>query len=99
MSTTQIRLTFEDGCNVAFAFAVPPVLGLSTVGNPHLDFDVGTVVYADVSDYAGPYEATPTQSTQVFATEGRRMLHDFMVNPIPHNYGLITYNGSTIMVS
>lgn len=89
MSTTPIRLYFQDGCAVRFAFASAPTL----------DFDVGTVVYGTADDYTGAYEATPTQSTQTFATEGKRMVHDFVVNPIPHNYGLITYNGSSLMVS
>lgn len=90
MSTTPIRLWFQDGCEVRFRFPQPPSIG-------HLD--VGTVVYGTADDYTGEYEATPTQSTQTFATEGKRMVHDFVVNPIPHNYGLITYNGSSLMVS
>ena len=99
MTTTPIRLFFEDGCAVRFTFSGAPHLGFSTPAQPSLDFDVGTVVYGTASDYTGAYEATPTQSTQVFATEGKRMRRDFTVNPIPHNYGLITYNGSSLMVS
>ncbi len=50
-------------------------------------------------EYAGPYEATPTQGTQIFATAGKSMLRDFTVNPIPSNYGLITWNGAILTVS
>ena len=89
MTTTPIRLYFEDGCEVRFEFS----------DSPRFDFDVGTIIYGTVDEYTGAYEATPTQSMQLFATEGKRMLHDFTVNPIPHNYGLITYDGSTIRVS
>ena len=65
-----------------------------------VDLNIGGEIYGiEIPPYEGAYEATPTQSTQLFATEGKRMLHDFTVNPIPHNYGLITYDGSKIMVS
>lgn len=50
-------------------------------------------------EYEGPYEATPTQSTQTFPTKDKGMAQDFVVNPIPSNYGLITWNGSVLTVS
>ena len=60
----------------------------------------GSVALATgVSDYAGPYEATPTREAQTFPTAGRRMASDFTVGPIPSNWGLITWNGSTLTVS
>lgn len=49
--------------------------------------------------YHGTYEATPSSEVQVFPTESKMMEHDFIVNPIPSNYGLITWNGSTLTVS
>ena len=49
--------------------------------------------------YSGAYEATPTQAEQVFRTGGFSMVRDFVVHPIPQNYGLITYNGFHITVS
>lgn len=57
------------------------------------------VVNADADEYAGPYEATPTASAQTFPTTGKLMTADFVVNPIPSNYGLITWNGQTLTVS
>jgi len=57
------------------------------------------VVNANAEEYAGPYEATPTASAQTFPTTGKLMTADFVVNPIPSNWGLITWNGSTITVS
>jgi hypothetical protein len=62
--------------------------------------DVGTAIVASIAeDYDGEYDITPSSAAQVFQTEGKRVLHDFVVEPIPQNYGLITYNGSTITVS
>jgi hypothetical protein len=49
--------------------------------------------------YEGPYEFTPTQGTQYAPSEGKVLLENIMINPIPNNYGLITYNGRTITVS
>lgn len=44
--------------------------------------------------------ATPTQSTQVInPPTGYNGFSKFTVNPIPSNYGLITYNGSVLTVS
>ncbi len=49
--------------------------------------------------YDGPTEFTPTQATQMIATAGLKVLEDFIINPIPQNYGLITWDGSTLTVS
>ena len=49
--------------------------------------------------YEGAYVVTPTQQTQTLPTDGRYLRSDITINPIPSNYGLITYNGSVITVS
>jgi len=49
--------------------------------------------------YEGAYEVTPSSSAQVLPTAFHKLLGDITVNPIPSNYGLITWNGSTITVS
>ena len=65
-----------------------------------IDIGVGTaIVTSTVEDYTGETEATPTNEEQVFATGNKRVLSDFVVHAIPHNYGLITYNGQYITVS
>lgn len=89
MSTTPIRLAFQDGCAVTFSFQ----------DAPSFHMDVGTVVHGDVVKYDGPYELTPGEEAQVLPTQGFTMAEDFVINPIPSNYGLITYDGSTITVS
>lgn len=44
--------------------------------------------------------ATPTEAAQTIAADsGYDGLSQVTVNPIPTNYGLITYNGSSLMVS
>ena len=49
--------------------------------------------------YRGPYTVTPTSETQVLPTDGKRMTADVVVNPVPSNYGLITWDGSRLTVS
>lgn len=49
--------------------------------------------------YEGPYEFTPTQETQTAQTANKVLLENIVINPIPQNYGLITWNGSVITVS
>ena len=49
--------------------------------------------------YEGDYEVTPTDRIQILATEGKLMMSDVVINPIPSNYGLIGWNGSVLTVS
>lgn len=49
--------------------------------------------------YEGSYEVTPSEETQTLATDSLYMRGNITINPIPSNYGLITWNGSTLTVS
>ena len=49
--------------------------------------------------YTGEYTVTPTEEIQTLATAGKTMRQNVTVEAIPSNYGLITWNGSTILVS
>lgn len=49
--------------------------------------------------YHGATEVTPTNYTQVLYTGGNVVADNIIINPIPHNYGLITWNGAYITVS
>ena len=72
MTTTPIRLTFQDGCAVAFTFS----------DSPAFHFDVGTIIYSRGDEYRGAYEADALFSEQVFATRNKRMENDFTVHAI-----------------
>lgn len=54
---------------------------------------------ADVERYEGSYEFTPTSETQTISIEHKMATADIVINPIPSNYGLITWNGSELTVS
>ena len=58
-----------------------------------------TPVIVDGIPYAGPYVVTPTRSQQVLPTSGYAMSDNVTVEPIPSNYGLITWNGAVLTVS
>lgn len=66
-----------------------------------LDLTFGEVqeIYVHDERYEGSYEVTPSAETQTLPTSGLLMSHDVVVNPIPSQYGLITYNGSILTVS
>ena len=49
--------------------------------------------------YEGEYEVTPNEETHTLATDSLYMRGNITINPIPSNYGLITWNGSTLTVS
>lgn len=57
------------------------------------------VVNVTADEYDGPYDATPSSAAQTFATTGKLMTADFVVNPIPSNYGLVTWDGAVLTVS
>lgn len=49
--------------------------------------------------FTGEYEYTPTEETQTIPINGKRATQNITINPIPNNYGLITWDGTTITVS
>lgn len=68
----------------------------------NMSVTMGTPVvkeYVDADPYTGEYEVTPTTETQTLTTVGKRMTDNVTINPIPSNYGLITYNGAVLTVS
>lgn len=50
-------------------------------------------------DYDGPYEVEATNEYQVLSTRDKTLSADIVIDPIPNNYGLITWNGSILTVS
>lgn len=79
----------------------PTVLDVATRGPTEWDStEYVPMAAGDVPRYAGPYEVTPRAHEQVtLPTEGLLMGADVTINPIPSNYGLITWNGATLTVS
>lgn len=79
----------------------PQKLGLS-ISAPTLGLSTGTPVAREVVErdpYEGSYYITPTAEEQVIPTNNLRMTDDLTIAAIPNNYGLITWDGSTLTVS
>lgn len=60
---------------------------------------VREIKYAPQEEYRGPTTFTPSGEIQRINTAGLLVTADLTINPIPSNYGLITWNGSTLTVS
>lgn len=70
--------------------------------NIPMDGEVGTVtkvVEHDLPTYTGETVITPSTTEQVLNTADKVVARNIVINPIPSNYGLITWNGSTLTVS
>ena len=57
------------------------------------------VVEHDLPVYTGETNITPSTSEQVLNTADKVVARKIVINPIPSNYGLITWNGATLTVS
>lgn len=49
--------------------------------------------------YRGDYQFTPTEQAQEIQIADKTATQNIVIAPIPNNYGLITWNGSTLTVS
>lgn len=70
--------------------------------NLHLDGTPDKVLKVaeyDLPVYDGITEITPSQDTQILQTSNKTLTRNIVVNPIPSNYGLVTWNGSVLTVS
>ena len=85
-----ITLTIAENEAVSLSVAGTESVGLTA--EPHIVVDRSII-------YDGAYEWTPTQSTQTIEIANKKALDNIKINPIPQNYGLITWNGSTLTVS
>lgn len=84
--TRHFDVTFSDDSGFSCSFSE----------DSEFDVDFGANVGRE---YTGTYEVTPSDQTQTLLTTNRIMTENVVINPIPNNYGLITYNGSVITVS
>lgn len=87
-----IRLDIEQPVSVTFDIG----------DSPTTEFGAGEYIPVYDRDrpfYDGPYEIVPTSTPQVLGTSGLAMHRDVTIGAVPSNYGLITYDGSTLTVS
>ena len=86
----DLRLTVDGGEGIPLSVGEPPGVSL----------EIGTAAIGGrLPDYTGPTTVTPSSNAQTLSTAGTSLNSDITVNPIPSNYGLVTWNGSVITVS
>lgn len=83
---SEIKVTFDSGQDFAVSF------GQSQ------DFEIEMDGILP-GDYSGEYRFTPSSEAQTIPTAGKTLTLDIVVDPIPSNYGLITWDGSALTVS
>lgn len=75
-------------------------LDLEASGNIEVSPEVVTrISHGDYDEYQGAYEFTPTTEAQTIPTDHLVLMDNITIDPIPNNYGLITWDGVTLMVS
>ncbi len=65
-----------------------------------INMEIGASYSMSSTDpFDGLYEYTPSAEVQTIPINGLRATDDIVIQPIPSNYGLITWDGSAITVS
>lgn len=76
--------------------AVSPEINANIAVDAELANLIRTTNY---EEYSGETVVTPSAEAQVLQTGNRVVLENITINPIPSNYGLITWNGAVLTVS
>ena len=84
--------------DVRLAVDVAPTVALTVTDEDAAALTFGGTVFSP-EVYRGAYIVTPAGNEQVLATAGMALEHDVVVAPIPDNYGLVTYNGTSLRIS
>lgn len=100
----DVNLPVETNANWIFPVSVgqTDVVFPVGAGSNHvvLPTKCGIGMYsATYLEYEGSYEFTPSGETQTIDIRNMIARDDIVINPIPSNYGLVTWNGSVITVS
>lgn len=86
------------------------VLTLDVGSIPYVSVELGEIPTFSVSvgdieinsmlpEYEGALEVTPSEERQVLPTAAKSVYEDIVIEAIPNNYGLITWDGSVLTVS
>lgn len=88
-TSIEVNIALGEIQNISAAIAKRPhIMGAEFVGIPMVR-----------QIYHGDYTITPTDSEQILQTAELVMAQNVRINPIPSNYGKITYNGAVLTVS
>ena len=96
-SDQVIEITPETGVQIDVSFSGDEEASFDLNGDSEFIVDFGNAAGED--DYQGPYTVTPGTQAKTLQTAEKRLTQNIVVNPIPSNYGLKTWNGSVLTVS
>lgn len=72
----------------------------SLSGNISVNAEMAALIRTtNYEEYSGTTAVTPSSVAQVLPTESKVVLENIVINPIPSNYGLITWNGSYLTIT
>lgn len=87
----------------AEAVVYPSVVEVTATVSPALisvNAELATQLhYSEYPDYEGAVEFVPSAQPQTVQIENMVAHQNIIIDPIPQNYGLITWDGSTLTVS
>jgi hypothetical protein len=98
----SIRSHQGGGQGLKLTATFKPQAVLIEINSESMGLSVGNPVardYVERDPYTGSYMVTPSAEQQTLNTRNLRMTDDVVVEAIPSNYGLITWDGSTLTVS
>lgn len=78
---------------------VPKEVKLSVEDNFPIELDVDVAFNNKATSYLGPTSFIPTEERQIAHTAGQLIEQDIIVEPIPSNYGKITWDGRRITIT
>ena len=94
-------MAIDQNFEIAVTEIEPISYDLFLDGDNNCSFDVESDLAFIIEKelYEGVYTVTPSSQQQILATTDKYLNNNIVVNAIPSNYGLITWNGSILTVS
>ena len=74
-------------------------IGIKNPPSQNIDVKNSYTIIGTFDPYLGEYRITPTNVQQTLLTRGKGMTENVVIEPIPKNYGLVTYNGFELTIS
>lgn len=93
-------MTSDSTCKIEMRVIEDETIKLDIADNETIKLDITEIGYPVYPEnYKGSYTVTPSRNKKVLKVGGMMASEDITVEPIPNNYGLITWNGAFITVS
>ena len=97
---TTVGLSLGEVPQSQLTLDVPPSYELTIGEPPALTLSIGDVsLGGNLPAYTGSVHVEPSSEQQTLPTANTSVYADIVIDAIPSNYGLITWDGSTLLVS